>query len=316
MSKPNLPEIAEIASVVGSIAATVPAFIYNQAAIACIPLSLSLALNLLNRKQLVAQAHQLCQNQQAVLQAEVTQFRQQYSDLQTELGQLQLWSSKITKEQSEARSQIDNLVEPISHLQEFSTQYSQEQDRTQEIIAKLEEQQSLNNTEILNFAAQLTVAQTLNAQLFQVAQQWEKQYESWEQEKAEIADLMKSRVSSSNSVEVTDDQNSLSFYQIAEKYSQEQDWKAALANYTKAIEITPDYAEAYRDRGLAKANLADKKGALADLRKAAELFFEEGDIDSYQKTKDLTKKLHELPVLENSVELGPEDVQSLFSSVI
>jgi tetratricopeptide (TPR) repeat protein len=315
MSKTSFPEIAEIASVVGSIAATVPAFIYNQAAIACVPLSLTLALNLFNRKQLVAQAHQLCQNQQAALQAEVTQFRQQYSDLQTELGQLQLWSSKMTKEQSEARSQIDNLVEPVAHLQEISTQSLQQQDSTQQIVEKLKEEQALHTTELLDFNGQLTVAQTLNAQLFQVAGQWEKQYQSWQEEKALIAEEMKSWAAISTSIRTIPGYNEKSelFYRIGGKNSELQQWEVALEHYTKAIEIAPDYAEAYRDRGLAKAELADKKGALADLRKAAELFFERGDIDSYHHARDLSKNLHELRLLDDSEVLEPTNVQTLFA---
>ncbi|PSB00732.1 tetratricopeptide repeat protein [Merismopedia glauca] len=315
MSKLNFPEIAEIGSVIGSITATVPALLYNQVALACIPISLTLALNFLNRKQLVDKTDRLIQNQQSAMETQVTQFRQQYSDLQTEVGQLQLLASKLTKEQSEARSQIDKLVEPITHLQEFSIQFRQQQDSDRQIMAKLEEQQAVNTTEMLNFAEQLTVAQTLNAQLFQVAQQWEKQYENWAQEKAAIADKMNKWSCITNAPETVklDEKTTEAFYQNGLNYSQLQQWSAALESYTKAIEIAPDYAEAYRDRGLAKAELADKKGALADLRKAAQLFFNRGDIDSYHQTRDLTKNLHELRLLEHSFQLEPTTVQGLFS---
>jgi tetratricopeptide (TPR) repeat protein len=316
MSKPNFPEIAEMASVIGSITATVPALVYNQVALACVPISLALALNLLNRRQLVAQANQLAQNQQTAIQAELTSFRQQYSDFQTELGQLQLLGSNLSNSQSEVRSQLDKLTEPIAHLQQVTTQYHQEQDNTQEAIAKLEQKQALNFTEMLNFQEQLTVAQKLNGELFQVAQQWEKQYVSWEQEKAAITKQINLSLSTAKSIDVTESPNSEFFYQLGITHSQLQEWGAALDDYTKAIEITPEYAEAYRDRGLAKAELADKKGAIADLRKANQLFFERGDIDSYHQTRDSLKNLHELRFLENSLPIAPETVQSLFGSVI
>jgi len=45
----------------------------------------------------------------------------------------------------------------------------------------------------------------------------------------------------------------------------------ALANYTKAIQLRPDYARAYYNRGLVKFNKNDLEGALADFTKAIEL---------------------------------------------
>ncbi len=44
--------------------------------------------------------------------------------------------------------------------------------------------------------------------------------------------------------------------------------KGAIADWTKAIEIYPQYALAYYNRGLAKRKLGDFKGAIADYTKA------------------------------------------------
>jgi Flp pilus assembly protein TadD len=49
------------------------------------------------------------------------------------------------------------------------------------------------------------------------------------------------------------------------------DVDSALADYNKAIELKPDYAEAYYNRGVAKQAKGDKSGALADQNKAIEL---------------------------------------------
>ncbi|MBK7987037.1 MAG: tetratricopeptide repeat protein [Ignavibacteria bacterium] len=46
---------------------------------------------------------------------------------------------------------------------------------------------------------------------------------------------------------------------------------AAIADYTKAIELNPQFAAAYTNRGYAKNNLGDKEGAIADYTKAIEL---------------------------------------------
>ena len=38
----------------------------------------------------------------------------------------------------------------------------------------------------------------------------------------------------------------------------------AIADYTKAIKLNPNYADAYYNRGVAKSNLQDYDGAIAD----------------------------------------------------
>ena len=40
------------------------------------------------------------------------------------------------------------------------------------------------------------------------------------------------------------------------------DYRGAIEDYNKAIELKPDYAEAYNNRGLAKLRLDDKIGAI------------------------------------------------------
>ena len=48
----------------------------------------------------------------------------------------------------------------------------------------------------------------------------------------------------------------------------------ALADYTKALEINPTYANSFYDRGLTKMALGDKKGACLDWEKAADLGYD------------------------------------------
>ena len=48
-------------------------------------------------------------------------------------------------------------------------------------------------------------------------------------------------------------------------------YTAAIQDYNKAIELNPDYANAYYNRGLAKYKLGDKDGSCLDWSKAGEL---------------------------------------------
>ncbi|MBK9392176.1 MAG: tetratricopeptide repeat protein [Bacteroidetes bacterium] len=52
-----------------------------------------------------------------------------------------------------------------------------------------------------------------------------------------------------------------------------RDFKGAIENFSKAIEIDPSIEQAYESRGTARYNLNDFKGALADFDKAAELIY-------------------------------------------
>lgn len=48
--------------------------------------------------------------------------------------------------------------------------------------------------------------------------------------------------------------------------------QAAIADYSRAIELDPKNAAPYNNRGNAKYKNGDKKGAIKDLNRAAELF--------------------------------------------
>lgn len=47
--------------------------------------------------------------------------------------------------------------------------------------------------------------------------------------------------------------------------------KRPIADFTKFIEIDPNNAEAYNNRGIAKRNINDYEGALLDYNKAIEI---------------------------------------------
>ena len=70
----------------------------------------------------------------------------------------------------------------------------------------------------------------------------------------------------------------VSFGQTADEYFDSgydkdnlKDYYGAIADYTKAIEINPNYAKAYSNRGISKENLGDLNGACVDWKKAAAL---------------------------------------------
>lgn len=58
-----------------------------------------------------------------------------------------------------------------------------------------------------------------------------------------------------------------------------------------ALQIEPNLAGAYLSRGMVRAELGEKPGAMQDFRKAADLFQKQGDQINYQKAVDSLKKL-------------------------
>ena len=67
-------------------------------------------------------------------------------------------------------------------------------------------------------------------------------------------------------------------------YMRMQDLTAAISCYTEAIEIKPDFGEAYYNRGLVYLRLGNKANGIADLSKAGEL----GILPSYNVLKRMT----------------------------
>ena len=61
-----------------------------------------------------------------------------------------------------------------------------------------------------------------------------------------------------------------------------KDYPAAKADFDRAIAINPNYGDAYYNRARVREFLKDKPGAIADYQKAAELYQKDGNTNDYQ----------------------------------
>jgi tetratricopeptide (TPR) repeat protein len=69
------------------------------------------------------------------------------------------------------------------------------------------------------------------------------------------------------------------------------DFWGAIADYDQVIKLQPDDADAYFNRGLARYDLEDKQAAIADFRKASELYQKQGDMSSFEKALEQIQEL-------------------------
>ena len=61
------------------------------------------------------------------------------------------------------------------------------------------------------------------------------------------------------------------YFKSAYDKDENGDYYGAISDLNKAIELNPDYAMAYLNRGFAKSNLKDHYGAISDYNKSIEL---------------------------------------------
>lgn len=98
-------------------------------------------------------------------------------------------------------------------------------------------------------------------------------------------------------------------YQRGYSHQRLGDKNGAIEDYSEAIRLDPKYAQAYHSRGILYAETGKRKLAVADLRQASKWYFEQGDIDSYQKARDLGKELYDLrDVMEEKITINAQTI--------
>ena len=108
--------------------------------------------------------------------------------------------------------------------------------------------------------------------------------------------------------------NANSFYKKGLKKYDQNDLKGALAEFSKAIKINPEYGDAYYNRGRAKQELLDIKGAIEDYTKAIKINPENADAYfNRSKAKDELKDYESAFLdMKRSLEISSKGKDGLF----
>jgi len=94
-----------------------------------------------------------------------------------------------------------------------------------------------------------------------------------------------------------------------------KDFKGAITDQTKAIEINSNNGDAYRNRGLAKEGIFDYSGAISDYSNSIKI--DSNSADSYnnrgavrKKPKDYTGAIKDF---NKAIEIDPENVYAYYN---
>ncbi|MFM7788129.1 MAG: tetratricopeptide repeat protein, partial [Microcystis panniformis] len=74
-------------------------------------------------------------------------------------------------------------------------------------------------------------------------------------------------------------------------YHNQQKYELALADYTNAIDINPNYAEAYANRGVLYAELKQTEKAKIDRQQAARIFYQQNNMATYEQVMQILQQL-------------------------
>ena len=102
--------------------------------------------------------------------------------------------------------------------------------------------------------------------------------------KAELKGYQEAIVDYTKAIEINPNYSN-AFVGRGDSKVQLKDYQGAIEDYTKAIELNPNYSDAYYNRGVSKLNLNQKESACLDWIKAEEF----GDSDAYNLIKQHCK---------------------------
>lgn len=153
----NKLDIVETLSVIGSIGGAVASLVFQQIALVFIPLSVSVALNLLNRRWLLDASSQ--NNQTAIAQIGRDNFKtqEQVGTLASQLTQLQQLTTKNNGEQE----QFGTFTKQLVQLQQLTTDLSQSQNNYHLAIAQVRQENGEIQQQVGMFTQQLAELQQL-----------------------------------------------------------------------------------------------------------------------------------------------------------
>ncbi len=279
----NLPTILDIVSGVCLVGGSVASLVTQQMAFAAIPISAAVGLNMVNRRQMMAQLQQT-QNSATQQLSELVYTLE--GNVSADMGQLRQDMTNnlqegLQKQTETHQNDVNAFNQRLDDLNQAHTTLGASHETLMQAHEALDQSHgnlSQNHQQLNDFA------QNIDSEL--------KKLEDMVGELRQIDNFTQSLRANPNQAEV--------FYRRGLSHQKLGDKEEAVADYTEAINLNPTHAKAYHNRGILLADLGKKQQAAEDVRLAAKYYFEQGDIDSYDQARELSKELY--AVRSNEVE--------------
>jgi tetratricopeptide (TPR) repeat protein len=198
---------------------------------------------------------------------------------------------EVSQKQETAIAQvIQNINQHQAALTEYLQKFQQDTVAQQAQLRQIQEASQKQLSQ--NLATQGKELQQLIAGLTQTTQETTQALDSKHKDLEVVVGELRQMESASHIIEV--DPKAEAYYQRGQSRQRLGDRAEALIDYTAAINLNGEYAAAYYHRGVVHAELGHRKPSVEDLRQAAKLFFEQGDLDNYHRARDLGKEFYDL----------------------
>lgn len=245
-------DFAEIGAAAVSIGGAIATIAGQSAAYATVPLSLSVTLNLLNRRRL--------------LNTLLDHHNQDLITINHQLAETKdILSNNLVENKNITEGRLNQITQNFdSQLVQLKTDFTQADENLRESLQNLDHEK----TQLVELVGQLQQVENFSQAIRTNPNCAEYHY-----------------------------QRGLSHQRLGNK-------QGAVGDYTKAIQLDANHAGAHHQRGILNAELGDRRQAVEDLRRAARFYFEQGDVDSYQQARDLSREYHSIytPTPEEAIE--------------
>jgi len=300
-------DLVESCAVLASIGGSVAAIMLEQLAFASVPLALSATLNLANRRrqigafqeqQRLEMAHLLQQNQ-SDFQAQIATVKQASEGVQSQIEHLTKQDTQTVQTIATINTQTEIMESTIASLQNSHKQGSA-------TVITLGEQSQATEAQMNELSTQLQTVQNAIAQLQASASDLGSQVEDQKSSAQYLAaqtEGVEELVETLREIDAltqtisSNPNDATNFYQrglTRKRLQRLEDQRVSMEDFSQAIRLDPAFANAYFERGLLKSEFGHKQHAVDDLRTAAKLYFDQGDLPQYEKARELSQEIHAL----------------------
>lgn len=196
----------------------------------------------------------------------------------------------LLESQAAASTQVVNLVnQNQATIQDYLQKFQSE---TQAALAQ--QQQAIADGQTALSQALEAKATELNGQLtaFQAeAEQTHAGLDEKHQALVDVVNELRQMENCSHTIEA--DPKADAYYQRGLSHKRLGDRSEAIRDFTEAIRLNGELADAFYHRGIVYAELGTRQLATDDLRQAYKLYFDQGDLDNYDRARQLHKEFYD-----------------------